>query len=151
MEVIRKQELGFRRRAPISAILGQSYTQRNLFDILLNQPDIRLYLPFSDWFGTQTDVSVCVPNQSKNGNYNLISGWFNKISRISHCPKNRKGKMFELAVQISADLLPRNSAHFTQVTTPSNPVIGVTYGAGAYSAIYCQMLPLCSLKAYTAI
>ena len=29
-----------------------SYTQINLFEILLNQPEIRLYLPFSDWFGT---------------------------------------------------------------------------------------------------
>ena len=26
------------------------YTQRNLFEILLNQSEIRLYLPFSDWF-----------------------------------------------------------------------------------------------------
>ena len=24
------------------------YTQRNIFEILLNQPEIRLYLPFSD-------------------------------------------------------------------------------------------------------
>ena len=27
--------------------------QRNLFEILLNQTKIRLYLPFSDWFGTK--------------------------------------------------------------------------------------------------
>ena len=26
------------------------YTQRNLFEKILNQPKIRLYLPFSDWF-----------------------------------------------------------------------------------------------------
>ena len=31
-------------------------TQRNLFQILVNQPEIGLYLPFSDWFGTQTDI-----------------------------------------------------------------------------------------------
>jgi len=31
----------------------QSYTQRNLFEILLNQTEIRLYSPFSDWFGTK--------------------------------------------------------------------------------------------------
>ena len=30
-----------------------SPTQRNLFEILLNQPEIRLYLPFSGWFGTK--------------------------------------------------------------------------------------------------
>jgi len=29
------------------------YTQRNLFEILLNQTEIRLYLPFFDWFGTK--------------------------------------------------------------------------------------------------
>ena len=34
------------------------YTQKNLFEILLNQPEIRLYLPFSGWFGTQTDPFV---------------------------------------------------------------------------------------------
>ena len=28
------------------------YTQRNLFEILLNQPEIRFYLPFSERFGT---------------------------------------------------------------------------------------------------
>ena len=28
-------------------------TQRNLFEILLNQPEIRLYLQISDWFGTK--------------------------------------------------------------------------------------------------
>jgi len=26
----------------------EDYTQRNIFEILLNQPEIRLYLPFSD-------------------------------------------------------------------------------------------------------
>ena len=29
------------------------YTQRNLFKILSNQTEIRLYLLFSDWFGTK--------------------------------------------------------------------------------------------------
>ena len=37
----------------------------------------------------QTDVSVGVPNQSENGKYNLISGWFNKISKrfLCVCPE----------------------------------------------------------------
>ena len=30
-----------------------SYTQRNIFGILLNQTEIRLYSRFSDWFGTK--------------------------------------------------------------------------------------------------
>ena len=29
------------------------YTQRNLFEILLNKTGIRLYLPYLDWFGTK--------------------------------------------------------------------------------------------------
>ena len=46
-----------------------SYTQRNLFEILLNQTEIRLYLPFSDGFETQTDFCL-VPNGSENCNNN---------------------------------------------------------------------------------
>ena len=33
------------------------YTQRNLFEILLTETEIRLYLPFSNWFGTAILVS----------------------------------------------------------------------------------------------
>ena len=42
-------------RAPhtSSRPLQRANTQRNIFKILLNQPEIRLYLPFSDWFGTK--------------------------------------------------------------------------------------------------
>ena len=29
------------------------HTRRNLFEILINQPEIRLYLPFSGWFGSK--------------------------------------------------------------------------------------------------
>ena len=29
------------------------YTQRNFSEVLLNQLEIRLYLPFSDWFGSK--------------------------------------------------------------------------------------------------
>ena len=31
----------------------QTHTQRNIFQVLLNQTEIRLYLPLSDWFGTK--------------------------------------------------------------------------------------------------
>ena len=42
-----------------NATEGRSvYTQRNLFGILLNQTQIRLYLPCTDWFGTKLTVSV---------------------------------------------------------------------------------------------
>ena len=33
--------------------LSTLFTQRNLFEILLNQPEIRLYLPLSNWFSTK--------------------------------------------------------------------------------------------------
>ena len=46
-----------------ASMYTHSHAERNLFEILLNQPGIRLYLPFSDWFGTQTDTSVCVPKK----------------------------------------------------------------------------------------
>ena len=36
----------------VSAV-WEAYTQRNIFEFLLNQPEIRLYLPFSDWFGSK--------------------------------------------------------------------------------------------------
>ena len=63
----------------------ESYTEKSFLEILLNQPKIRLYLPFSDRFGFKR-TSVCIqinwiqtdvrlhPNQLENGKYNLISG-----------------------------------------------------------------------------
>ena len=138
--------------------LGQKWhpTHRNIFEILFNPTEIRLYLPLSDWFGTangQINASVCFqinrcmvntiwfrfdlmifgkyfsvsvvsryavrtdkcflnfakstrnqivfsifrlisiqtdsirldPNQSENGKYNLISGWFSNIQTIFIC------------------------------------------------------------------
>ena len=32
---------------------GRCFTHENHFEILLNQPEIRLYLPFSGWFGNK--------------------------------------------------------------------------------------------------
>ena len=55
--------------------------QRNVFQILLYQTEIRLYSPFSDWFGTVNGLRpFAVPNQSEKSEYNLISVWFKKIS-----------------------------------------------------------------------
>ena len=51
-----------------------SCTQANLFDILLNSTEIRLYLPCTDLFGTANRrCPVAVLNQSENCKYNLIS------------------------------------------------------------------------------
>ena len=51
----------------------RAYTQRNLFKIWLNQPEIRFYLPFRLIWRNQTDLRL-VANQSENGKYNMISG-----------------------------------------------------------------------------
>ena len=65
--------------------LGPS-AQRNLSENSLNQTEARLYLQFSDWFGTANGhCPFTVPNQSENGKYNLISGWFDKISKKFLC------------------------------------------------------------------
>ena len=37
----------------VSLVNLNLYTQRNIFEILLNETEIRLYLPFSDWFGSK--------------------------------------------------------------------------------------------------
>ena len=57
-----------------------------IFQILLNNTDIRLYLPFSDWFGTVNEqCPFAVLNQPENGKYNLISVRFEKISKQIIC------------------------------------------------------------------
>ena len=43
-----------------------SCTQRNLFEILLNELEVRLYF-VRLYCGAKTDASVCVTNQSENG------------------------------------------------------------------------------------
>ena len=57
------------------------YTQRNLFEIVLNQSRNQILFTIFQLIWNQTDVRLD-PSQSKNGKYNLILGWFNKISKI---------------------------------------------------------------------
>ena len=52
------------------------YTQTNIFWILLNEPEIRLYLPFFDWFGTKR-TSVWFQNNRKM--VNTIWFWVDVI------------------------------------------------------------------------
>ena len=84
-------------------------TQRNIFEILLNQTKIRLYLPRSDWFGTnrtsvwfqinrkmvntlwfrfdlisfRKDFSVCISHRNYDfyGSSNLRDGFFMREAR----------------------------------------------------------------------
>ena len=70
----------------IAEVIPVWYRWRNLFRILLNRTEIRLYSPFSDWFRTQQN-SVIVPNQSKSGKYTRITVWFNNIPKIVSATK----------------------------------------------------------------
>ena len=67
------------------------YTLINLFEILLNRTDIRLYKPFSDWFGTANgQCPFAVPNQPENGKCNQIWVWFlEDFSVHTPCPMPR--------------------------------------------------------------
>ena len=59
-------------RIPTKKKYGATFTLTNLFEILSNRTETRLYLPFQliD-LEQQTEVRL-VPNQSKNGKYNSI-------------------------------------------------------------------------------
>ena len=68
--------------ASITVFPSRYYAQKNLFEILLDKPEIRLYCIYhSRLIWIQTDFRL-YPNQSENGKYNLISGLFKKISKI---------------------------------------------------------------------
>ena len=45
--------LDWKNSTDLSYSCTRDYTQRNIFEILLNQPEIRLYLPCSNWFVTK--------------------------------------------------------------------------------------------------
>ena len=57
------------------------HTQWNLFRILLNQTEIRLYIPCTDWFGTKLPA-VWFQINRENGKYNLISVALQKLVGI---------------------------------------------------------------------
>ena len=51
-----------------------------IFFLGLNQTEIRLYLPCTDWFRTASGLCLfAVPNQSVHDKYNLIRVWFTAI------------------------------------------------------------------------
>ena len=54
------------------------YTQRNLFGILLNQTEIRLYVPVSDWFGTKRTPfgAKSIGKWQIQSDFGLITIWF---------------------------------------------------------------------------
>ena len=66
-------------------------THRNHFEILFNQTKIRFLFTIFWLIWNQTDVRL-VPNQPENGKYNLISGWFNKISKWFLCVRDSSAR-----------------------------------------------------------
>ena len=68
-----------------------SYTQKNLFEILLNQPEIRLCLPFSNWFGSKpTSILIKINRKMVNTNWfrvDLIRFWkeFSVCMNLKEC------------------------------------------------------------------
>ena len=71
-----------------AARLCNTCTQENLFKILLNQPEIILYLPFSDWFGSKrTSDWIQVNRKMVNTiwyqfDLNKISKWFLCVTHV---------------------------------------------------------------------
>ena len=86
-----KKATSFHKKQTYNSPDEGSHTRRNLFGILFNQTEIRLYNVYTSFrlIWNQTDVSL-VPNQPENGKYNLISVWFNNISKIFLCVQETK-------------------------------------------------------------
>ena len=65
------------------------YTQRNHFEILINQTEIRFYLPFSDWFGTKRTLIDLrklnpIPCWPKDNDQTVIKHSYYKQGMILH-------------------------------------------------------------------
>ena len=90
--------------APVGSacnLLPRAYTQRNIFQILFNQPEIKLYLPCTDWFGTKrTSVWIKINRKMVN------TTWFrvNLIRFLKKCLcvywARRNDKTFNQATQL---------------------------------------------------
>jgi len=63
----------------LKSVSMNGYTQRNLFEMLLNRTEVRLYLPLSDWFRTKL-MSVWI--QINRCMVNTIWFWFYLIRFI---------------------------------------------------------------------
>ena len=74
------------------------HTQRNIFQILLNQPEIRLHFSFSDWFGTKRKP-ICFHINRKM--MNTILFWFDLIRFRKDFSLCETGKIPSKACRIS--------------------------------------------------
>ena len=77
-----------RNQLDLVKILSLKYTQRNLFEILLNQTEIRLYLPFYRFICNQTDARFIpnqpIPNQSINPGFDTFEIYFKMYTAIKY-------------------------------------------------------------------
>ena len=79
-------------QVPLSMQLERAnYTQRNLIKSTRNQIVFTIF----PLIWNQTNVRF-VPYQSENGKYNMISSWFNKISKIFLCVMKKRLKITKL-------------------------------------------------------
>ena len=97
---------------------GVMHTQRNLFEILLNQPEIRLYISFYDWFGSKW-TSVWFQINPKM----VITIWF-QVDLIrfrkdfSVCTLKQKFSLWELLrAQLCGILFPQNRVFYFSIHT----------------------------------
>ena len=95
-----------------------NYTQRNLFEILLDQLEIRLYLPFSDWFWSKrTSVWIQINRRAVNTiwfrvdliRFLHLNGPQSQLYRLSTSRGSTKGTSLELAVHNGITEPKRNS------------------------------------------
>ena len=74
--------------------------QRIFFEILLNQPEVSMYLPFSDWFGTKpTSVWIQINRNTVNtisGECDIASGYLRSMRRLWDIMSTQKQKKIEL-------------------------------------------------------
>ena len=101
------------------ALSGLEYTEKNLFEILLNQPEIRSYLPFSDWFGTKR-TSVWFQNNREIVNtiwflFNLIKfGKYFSVCDLESLVCGQFQMVYELGVLCILNLF---AAYFSFITS----------------------------------
>ena len=78
VKVTRKPQADWERRKKNKNKNDYIHTQKNIFEILLNQTEIRLYFPFT--IDLEPDGRPFGSKSIGNGKYNTISVWLNKIS-----------------------------------------------------------------------
>ena len=91
--------------------IGLQFSAHTHREILLNQTEIRLYSPCTDWFGTQTDVRL-VPSQWENSKYNLIPGQLKLDIFYAYTRDNFEHFMHRSTAKIPHFVFGKHEEHF---------------------------------------